>query len=1125
MAGTVYDDYIPSLVDSMMNNLGTNQNHLLFIKHYNTFDLERAYIRALSMSRSEACFMFHEFDITDMLAAYEPFVDWIKQLYRDFGETSMEEFFDANKVYFLHRPIFRSYFEEGRCSRKESVLIGEIEFEQKRFVDEIVRMLQYFSRKKPLMMILNRIHAAGSSTIRVLSQLVADPESSQIGIIATYNESAPDLEYSRSIWQSFQDYLVEHDSIIDWTLDSMILHMDINPGFDFDGKKMEEYDTKLNNMICFLTLDQAEYYQDILYHKFEVEEVHISTESKFRFLSLYAKTVLYRQKYSEALLYCEGLRNILYESHRTEWEYYYNLLKAEIYMYSFKTEKATSYIKKCEPLCEKLKDDFLQFQMEMLAYMIQYEGWRNIWSLSEKEDVSPELLEQAEKYGYYNHLAHIYVYGFDNEAEKYEHADHIDERLPIFNKGIALGEKIGNDQFLMEAYRKNITISSTNGFFDVTDRFYEKYLALAKSTGNVTEEANTGNGRGYNCCTSGRYEEANQYYNRSLAIFSRLQNMEAISETLYNMAINAFLAEEYAIADNYLAVCLRIVSYIKCNSVPVCNISKIFGMRAYCNYEMGTIYNTKLHAQKMEQYLGHVIVWEEAGKSEIHLWDDDMFLYYIIHGLLLEHEGQLKEAVGCMEKAKKHLERSKGSEFMNRPIYALAYAGICRKMDMPERAAYFLKEAIRYCENRGYEHKKARLVAELEGTEWVKPHYELPLEGDSLEHIVEMAYHQGMSRRFNQQQRKIDFLGIWQKYVNNEDDSLQIVINDALTALKSNFGLDALTFVRMEDETPVVHYDDSPYDIDQEKVEYMIRYFTKNRREFAVTRLDKGYAEQKELIRNLFGVTPVNTLIAVPLFNNEKLNSIFVATVDLGTDWNYKAKKYEFDSEELAILKLLFRQLLDAMERREARDQINSINNELQFVNNRLKDLAIKDTLTGLYNRQGFNEELEIQMNRAKKSNRSMEVSFLYADLDNFKYYNDTFGHDTGDFLLQQYANIIKGICEARGYAVRYGGDEFILVLYTDDHEEVEMAAKSIYTALDHEKGFAEQIAKNLGRPVDIPREKYLSCSIGISTTVLAVEDMTKEKIEETLKKADEMMYFVKKTTKHRYVFYGEERL
>ena len=92
MKGNMYGDYILGLVDTIMQNLGTDQNHLYFIKHYNTLDLEKAYIREISMSRTQAYFLFHNFESTDMLVACEPFVDWIKQLYREFAEDSMEEF-------------------------------------------------------------------------------------------------------------------------------------------------------------------------------------------------------------------------------------------------------------------------------------------------------------------------------------------------------------------------------------------------------------------------------------------------------------------------------------------------------------------------------------------------------------------------------------------------------------------------------------------------------------------------------------------------------------------------------------------------------------------------------------------------------------------------------------------------------------------------------------------------------------------------------------------------------------------------------------------------------------------------------------------------------------------------
>ena len=60
-------------------------------------------------------------------------------------------------------------------------------------------------------------------------------------------------------------------------------------------------------------------------------------------------------------------------------------------------------------------------------------------------------------------------------------------------------------------------------------------------------------------------------------------------------------------------------------------------------------------------------------------------------------------------------------------------------------------------------------------------------------------------------------------------------------------------------------------------------------------------------------------------------------------------KKYKFSANDVSIMMLLFRQLLDAMDRIEAHNQIKSINKELQFANERLKNQAVRDNLTGLY--------------------------------------------------------------------------------------------------------------------------------------------------------------------------------
>lgn len=157
MTETVYENYIPNLIDSMLSNLGVSSNNLIVIKHYNTFDLSQTDILSLAKTRKQAAFWYHSFNAGDMLEAYEPFLYWIKQLYYEFPDESIDIFLEQNEVYLSDRPIFKSYFETGICARKEEVLVSEIEFEQKYFVKEIVRMLQWFSKKKPIVFVLNKV--------------------------------------------------------------------------------------------------------------------------------------------------------------------------------------------------------------------------------------------------------------------------------------------------------------------------------------------------------------------------------------------------------------------------------------------------------------------------------------------------------------------------------------------------------------------------------------------------------------------------------------------------------------------------------------------------------------------------------------------------------------------------------------------------------------------------------------------------------------------------------------------------------------------------------------------------------------------------------------------------------
>ena len=92
-----------------------------------------------------------------------------------------------------------------------------------------------------------------------------------------------------------------------------------------------------------------------------------------------------------------------------------------------------------------------------------------------------------------------------------------------------------------------------------------------------------------------------------------------------------------------------------------------------------------------------------------------------------------------------------------------------------------------------------------------------------------------------------------------------------------------------------------------------------------------------------------------------------------------------------------------------------------------LRDQSIRDPLTGLFNRRFMQESLNKELQRAKRKQRSLSLIFL--DLDHFKHFNDVFGHDAGDSVLQSMADIFRMHFRTEDIICRYGGEEFAVIL------------------------------------------------------------------------------------------------
>lgn len=123
----------------------------------------------------------------------------------------------------------------------------------------------------------------------------------------------------------------------------------------------------------------------------------------------------------------------------------------------------------------------------------------------------------------------------------------------------------------------------------------------------------------------------------------------------------------------------------------------------------------------------------------------------------------------------------------------------------------------------------------------------------------------------------------------------------------------------------------------------------------------------------------------------------------------------------------------------------------------RLGRLVRLDSLTGLYNRYQFNEELPVSLARGVRS--GLMLALLFLDIDHFKLVNDTFGHAVGDMVLKEFANRLKHSVRQTDLVARLAGDEFIVVLEgLHDQSEADSLAKNILAAINQPFEVGEQI-------------------------------------------------------------------
>ena len=923
-------NYFKEYFEALIQNPDFKQ--LFLMRHNHTLCIKQEDIESLDVGKYGYLLYYHKYKLNDIRKPYEPFLDIIAACWEKYGnqEEDLEILFDVAEVYPMHRDLIKSYLITGKARRTEPFLLGEITYEAELLQQGIVRILLKIAERTPFAVILDEINQAGASALKIVEELIKVPDNN-IKIFAILNSMGEIMPFAMESVNRFEQMCNDMEIIGHSFFEEQIIEEEELEVLE-SSINLEQGLPILDNMLYLFEFEQARYYLKAIVEHGEVENNEIPREQYAKALKNYCWLSLCTEDYSYTLVLADMLEKLVIEE--SEKERLKRLrecmdIKALAHMYSANTVQVKECIENCKRLSRQIDEEQYYRRCELLENMSQYSGWKDLWITDKDTEVSDELLAWCEKKGYYNHLAHIYVYSFDSDFHNFQTIDGIEERVYHVNKGIEIATRLKNYQFVSEAYQKNIMIASIYSYFDVCLYFYEKSLKIAKLVGNKTTEASIYNGMGYSNCGLEHCVEAHEYYNKALVLFSQYGNSDDVIETLYNMGINCIVAEDYENASSYLLTASSILRILRQSTMRACNMSKLLGLIAFVCFRRGVMSQAYLYLNRAKQFLGHI--FGKEGEEQQRYSDDSMFLLYLLEAMIAKKNGDYIKSEHSFQKAHFYMERSTGSRFLNYPEYALECADLYVRMEDKEKARKILTDCLSFCEEKHFEaHAHRMLVSMGEMVDKDRKRFpKMQLHGITLQDVLEKIRVDGEKNHMKSMIRTVRFFSILQKLTDQMNQGIGESIDKIIPIFESNYFVDKVFAIRCKKDKNEVLYSDLEYVVSEQEILQIVEYFREHPYGFVISKDGTIYDEYAK-ISNIFERGRVFSFAAIPIFEKEELVSIFIVYIVMQDSWIATTERTVLDVEDLEVFTYVFSQISNAVIRTEVQLELVKVNELLQ---------------------------------------------------------------------------------------------------------------------------------------------------------------------------------------------------
>ncbi len=383
-----------------------------------------------------------------------------------------------------------------------------------------------------------------------------------------------------------------------------------------------------------------------------------------------------------------------------------------------------------------------------------------------------------------------------------------------------------------------------------------------------------------------------------------------------------------------------------------------------------------------------------------------------------------------------------------------------------------------------------------------------------------------ISKHFNNSSMSLDFMSIFKiaQAISSEikfDNLLKVLMKTIIENAGAQNGCIILTnntdnklYVRavknkdleeisiMEHPTPI----SDSHDFCPEILQYVIRTG-----ENIV--IDKAYKNPDYENYDYIKSKKIKSVLCTPIIYQNNLKGVIYLENNLTVN--------VFNIERFEIIKILSSQVAISIENAQLyeklEEKVNERTKQLELANIELKELTLHDPLTKLHNRrymyefissvaENFIKEKTLVYFNNQKRDSSIGANVLgvfLIDIDNFKKVNDTFGHAAGDEVLKNIANILRNIIRKDDFIIRWGGEEFLIILNKTKLEYLDMFSKKVLDA----------VGKN---PTKLPNDMEITktCSIGFTSLPLDTNFTELLSLEQTINLCDFALYKAKQSGK-----------